>query len=64
MTVAGMACVTCGGSDQDLRLHKCQICFKWTCEKCGVARYGRMFESEKCANAFFFGDDDDSPDDY
>ena len=55
--------MTCGGNEQDMRLHKCQICFKWTCETCGVARYGRMFESEKCAKSFFFGDEDDSPED-
>ena len=55
--------MTCGGNELDVRLHKCQICFKWACEKDGVARYGRMFCSEKCANAFFFGDEDDQPDD-
>ena len=63
MTSAGLTCVTCGGNELDVRLHKCQICFKWACEKDGTARYGRMFCSEKCANAFFFGDEDDQPDD-
>ena len=60
--MAEMVCTTCGGSDLNLRLEKCQICFKWTCEACGTPQYGRMFCSKKCADAFFFGDDDDGGD--
>ena len=60
--MAENVCITCGGSDQNLRLEKCQICFKWTCQACGTAQYGRTFCSKKCADAFFFGDDDEGGD--
>ena len=63
VTSAGLTCVSCSGNEQDVRLHKCQICFKWSCENCGTARYGRMFCSEKCAKSFFFGDEDDAAED-
>ena len=54
-----MECVACKVSDQDVRLHKCPICFKWVCENCAVRSYGRAFCERKCAEQFFWGDDED-----
>jgi hypothetical protein len=54
-----MECVTCQVSDLDERLHKCPICFKLICENCSFRSMGRAFCSKKCADQFFFADDDD-----
>jgi len=54
-----MECVACKVSDQDVRLHKCPICFKWVCENCAIRSYGRAFCMRKCADQFFWGDDED-----
>ena len=54
-----MNCVACNATDQDVRLAKCPICFKWACERCVVRSYGREFCSRRCADQFFFGDDDE-----
>lgn len=54
-----MECVGCQVDDQEHKLHKCPICFKWVCDNCGHASYGRIFCAKKCANEFFFGDDDE-----
>ena len=54
-----MECVNCKIDDAERRLSKCPICFKWVCEECAVRSYGRQFCAKKCADAFFFGDDDE-----
>jgi hypothetical protein len=54
-----MECVGCQLSDQDDRLNKCPICFKWVCDNCGLRSMGRVFCSKRCSDQFFFGDDDD-----
>ena len=54
-----MECVTCKIEDVERRLSKCPICFKWVCEECAVRAFGRQFCAKKCADAFFFGDDDE-----
>jgi hypothetical protein len=54
-----MECVGCQVNDQDERLSKCPICFKWVCENCGFRSMGRVFCSKKCSAQFFFGDDED-----
>jgi hypothetical protein len=54
-----MECASCQKSDLELRLHKCPICFKWICTECAEHQYGRLFCSRRCADQFFFGDDDD-----
>jgi hypothetical protein len=56
---SSMECVGCQVSDQDSRLGKCPICFKWVCDNCAVRTFGRAFCSKKCADQFFFGDDDE-----
>ncbi|HET7746460.1 MAG TPA: hypothetical protein VFM29_04110 [Vicinamibacteria bacterium] len=52
-------CSTCQMSDQDRRLHKCPICFKLSCDECGHHAYGRIFCTRRCAEEFFFGEDDE-----
>jgi hypothetical protein len=55
----GMECIACQKNEQDARLDKCPICFKWVCEDCGNRSFGRVFCSKRCADQFFFGDDDE-----
>lgn len=54
-----MDCVICNKDEVEARLHKCPICFRWVCDDCGKRDYGRTFCSSRCADQFFFGDDDD-----
>jgi hypothetical protein len=54
-----MECVGCHSSEQELRLNKCPICFKWICDNCAKRSMGREFCSKRCADQFFFGDDDE-----
>ena len=57
-TVGG-ECVVCKTSDQERRVNKCPICFKLVCESCSHRTMGRDFCSKRCADQFFFGDDDE-----
>jgi hypothetical protein len=52
-------CVTCQKSEEEVTLHKCPICFKLVCNDCAKREYGRVFCSKRCADQFFFGDDDE-----
>ena len=52
------ACSRCGASGERLALAKCTICLKQFCEGCRVARGGRHFCSQYCADEFFFSDED------
>jgi hypothetical protein len=54
-----MNCSVCEKSDLETSLHKCPICFKWVCEDCAKRDFGRVFCSRRCADGFFFGDDDE-----
>jgi hypothetical protein len=54
-----MNCTVCGKTDEEVTLLKCPICFKLVCHDCGRREYGRVFCSKRCADGFFFGDDDD-----
>ena len=54
-----MNCEACQKSEGEASLYKCPICFKWTCDDCGRRQYGRVFCSKRCADQFFFGDDDE-----
>jgi len=54
-----MECVVCKIDDREKRLGKCPICFKPVCENCAHRSMGRDFCSKRCADQFFFGDDDE-----
>jgi hypothetical protein len=54
-----MECCSCKATDDEKRLHKCPICFKYVCEDCALNRGGRLFCSKYCADFFFFGEGDD-----
>ena len=54
-----MNCVGCAKEDQEVELFKCPICFKSACDSCANRAFGRVFCSKRCADLFFFGDDDD-----
>ena len=54
--IAVMAvCVKCNTLPKALRLHKCVVCFKLTCEKCVVRKYSLYFCSQECASTFLRG---------
>jgi hypothetical protein len=54
-----MECVTCQKDEREVTLSKCPICFKLICVECARHEYGRKFCSKRCADLFFFGDDED-----
>jgi hypothetical protein len=54
-----MNCVGCQKNEVETTLHKCPICFQWSCDECGRREYGRVFCSKRCADQFFFGDDEE-----
>jgi len=54
-----MNCLGCQKDEQEVSLQKCPICFKWVCEECASRAYGRAFCSRRCADNFFFGDDEE-----
>jgi hypothetical protein len=54
-----MNCVECQKDEMETTLGKCPICFKWVCNDCGHRTMGRVFCSKRCADQFFFGDDED-----
>ena len=52
-------CYECKRKDEEVRLSKCPICFKGACDNCAHRAFGRIFCTKRCADQFFFGDDDD-----
>ena len=52
-------CLHCERNDNDVRLEKCPICFKFFCFEHSHSRSGRRFCSPACAQFYFFGDDED-----
>jgi hypothetical protein len=54
-----MECTGCHIQEEETHLNKCPICFKWVCDECGHRTMGRVFCSRRCADQFFFGDDDE-----
>jgi hypothetical protein len=59
-----MECVVCKTDElvlreQEKRMNKCPICFKLVCDHCSHRTMGRDFCSKRCADQFFFGDDDE-----
>ena len=58
-TRQAVECFACSKSELEERLHKCPICFKWTCEVCSTHAFGRHFCSKKCSDEFFYGDEDE-----
>jgi hypothetical protein len=54
-----MNCEACQKSEVEATLHKCPTCFKVICGDCGRRDYGRVFCSKRCADQFFFGDEDE-----
>lgn len=54
-----MKCSVCEKDEQEVTLQKCPICFKQVCLDCARREYGRTFCSKRCADLFFFGDDDE-----
>ena len=45
-----LSCVVCQMSDQDARLNKCPICFRWVCDNCEEAV--RRFDIEQQQEAY------------
>ena len=54
----------CGVCDTEMgfALPRCPICKKAVCETCSVRMGGNVFCGKACANAFFFGGQEDVED--
>jgi hypothetical protein len=52
-------CHECHKSDEETKLEKCPICFKYFCEDHAYHRSGLRFCSSGCAEYFFFSDPDE-----
>lgn len=59
MKRATEACHLCGKTREETYLYKCVICHKSFCRSCGFRSHGKFFCSNRCADYFFFGDEDD-----
>lgn len=57
-------CSRCGESTSDLELRTCMICRSLFCRRCAVSGYGRVFCSEVCRGFFFFGDGEETEEDF
>ena len=54
-----IACSVCEKNDDEARLLKCPICFKYVCAEHAFHYSGRIFCGKHCADYFFFADADD-----
>lgn len=54
-------CVTCGQTEENVRLEQCTICNRFYCPDCAHrAGFGRRFCSPECGRAYYFtGESDD-----
>jgi hypothetical protein len=52
-------CCECQKTMDEARLHKCPVCFKYSCDEHAASLSGRMFCSKGCADYFFFADEGD-----
>ncbi len=51
-------CELCHEYDRLRELHKCPSCYKMVCDACCYRFGGRPFCGKRCADYFFFGDED------
>jgi hypothetical protein len=56
---SAMKCTGCQKDAKETTLQKCPICFAYVCLDCGSREYGRTFCSKRCADQFFFVDDEE-----
>jgi len=56
-------CLVCKKTDDEIFLNKCTICFKRYCDEHAHLMSGRNFCSKRCADYFFFPEDDDESED-
>ena len=52
-------CYLCGKSSDGVRLQICVICHRLYCRTCSTRRNGKELCSQRCADLFFFGDDEE-----
>jgi len=57
-------CSRCEESTSDLELQTCMICRSLFCHRCAVIGYGRAFCSDVCRGFFFFGDGEETEEDF
>jgi hypothetical protein len=57
-------CPNCGQAVPEAELRVCQMCRSLFCQHCEVYGYGRFFCGERCRDTFFFGDGEDSREDF
>jgi len=57
-------CSRCDQSFEEMELQTCMICRSLFCRYCAVKGYGRTFCSDICRGFFFFGDGDETEEDF
>jgi len=63
-TKYGLQCSRCEETFGDIELQTCMICHSLFCRHCAVDGYGRSFCSDVCRGFFFFGDGDETEEDF
>ena len=53
------ACLVCHKTEEEVRLSKCPICFKFYCNDHRFLMSGREFCGKFCAEYFFFSSEED-----
>jgi hypothetical protein len=61
---ANVSCPNCEQRVHEVQLRTCQMCRSLFCQQCAVVGYGREFCGSRCRDMFFFGDGDDSKEDF
>ena len=54
----GEICEACNENNPLRDIYKCPSCYKMVCDNCCHRFGGRPFCSKRCADYFFFGDED------
>lgn len=52
-------CVSCDATSLERLLERCVVCRNHYCLRCAHRHYGKRFCCRDCAEAFFFGDEED-----
>ena len=59
-----LQCSRCDETFGDYELQTCMICRSLFCRRCTVSGYGRGFCSDVCRGFFFFGDGEETEEDF
>jgi hypothetical protein len=63
-SAANVRCPACGQFVHETQLRACQMCRNLFCQHCAEFGYGREFCGTRCRDMFFFGDGEESAEDF